>query len=156
MQITSTSILSRYTYDPDAIPTHGTPLLRLPKRPHQPPNPVPPNTTVRIGDKYLSPKQLVHALHQLQFDLSYDGAVPALITLPRYILNIDGDPNNIRIENLHAAAASRRWHFITTDGVLIPNKVMRVIPPEDKARLDLLPNPHNDYSQSDTKQHQNT
>jgi hypothetical protein len=119
---------NQFFYNPASIPTHDTPLYD-----HKHARYVPALPTVRVGHKYYTPKQIVFLLHNPES------------ALPRYLLNLDGNPNNIRIENLCPSDKSRRWDRNynpavdrdTGKDVLIPEHLRAQMTPEDMERLGL-------------------
>lgn len=141
MKIRTLPILNRFTYDPDLIPLHGTPLFDLRSK-----HPVHPQTSVRIGRKIVKPKQIVYLLHNsnaLMIAQDSDGADPE-VTLPKYILHRDGNENNIRIENLQASARSTRWQgkykmIETSTGLRIPRDQVMLMTPEELERYGVTP-----------------
>jgi hypothetical protein len=148
MKLRTVPLLLRYTYDPDLVPLHGTPLYDTKQA-----RPVPPTNTIRIGAQYLTPKQVVYALH-------HPGAQPTptnpdpCITLPRFILNLDRNPRNILIENLEGAEASRRWEHrqVRADnGTIVPVNLFSTMTEDDFARLGLTFNNLRRTTQSDNK-----
>lgn len=138
-------ILARYEYRPDLIPEHGSPLY---DRKHE--RTVKPNTTVRVGSQVLTPKQIVYILHHPNARGTEADANP-LITLPMYLIPKDGNPNNIRIENIRASNMSSRWGntnrnpahstecIAAPDGTLIPKHLIAAMSPEELARFGLKP-----------------
>ena len=144
------AIVTRYDYRPDLIPEHGSPLF---DRKHE--RTIKPNTTVRVGEQVPTPKQIVYILHHPHARGTDTEANP-LITLPMYLTPKDGNPNNIRIENLRASDVSSRWNdsnrnpahstarVTAPDGSQIPKHLIAIMTPEELARFGLKPNnkPH--------------
>lgn len=126
-------ILHRYTYDPDLIAVHGTPLFD-----NKTSRPVKPDATVRVGAQYITPKQIVYILHRAKMLEILDGPSDdpdPQITLPPFLLPKDGDPNNIRIENLKAATVNGRWAgrrkmIEASSGVMVPREFIGQMPQE--------------------------
>jgi hypothetical protein len=130
MQANPTHISARFAYRPDLIPAHGSPLYD-----HQRKRIVPPTATVRVGDQFFTPKQIVYILHRTQIRTAIGEADPDTITLPKYILPKDGNPANIRAENLQASEQSTRWKgkrrmVESVSGVAVPREFLGSIPPE--------------------------
>lgn len=137
MKIHTFPIAHRYRYDPALVPTHGSPLWDTK---HD--RPIAPTTTVRVGTRVLSPKQIVYILHQHTRLVTPDEPNPVL-TMPMYILNRDEDPTNILIENLKPSNVTRRWaKAITTEsGAVVPAHLLATMSPEDRARFGVPDDP---------------
>jgi len=139
MRTHTAAIHVRYAYDPHMVTEHGTPLYdqKTVRR-------IRPTTTVRIGEAYFTPKQIVYILNHPSARPTPDAPNP-YITIPPFILNIDGDPNNILFENLKASNTSRRWQgarsrFVEADnGALIPKHLIATMGPEERKRFGVPP-----------------
>jgi hypothetical protein len=131
MKVRTSRILHRYTYDPALIAAHGTPLFD-----RKTARPVRPDATVRVGAQYITPKQIVYILHHAKMMDILDGPSDdpnPQITLPPFLLPKDGDPNNIRAENLKASTTSGRWAgrrkmVETSSGVMVPREFIGHMP----------------------------
>jgi hypothetical protein len=139
MKVPTARILHRYTYDPNLIEAHGTPLLDTKTA-----QPVKPNTTVRDGNRILTPKQIVYILHHTKIMGALAGADPETITLPKFILFKDGNPANIRAENLQASNQTTRWRgqrrmVESVSGVAVPREFLGNIPPDMMDSLGISP-----------------
>jgi hypothetical protein len=141
---THTAIIhARYTYDPHMVTEHGTPLYDQKTARH-----IRPTATVRIGVTYFTPKQIVYILNHVSARPTPDTPNP-YITIPPFILNIDGDPNNIVFENLKASNTSRRWagkskYVEATNGALIPKHLIATMGEADLKRFGVMPD-DNDF-----------
>lgn len=145
MKIRTAPIIFRYTYDPATVPTHGTPLYDNKQAKH-----IAPTSTIRIGTRYLTPKQVVYILNHPDARPTPTNHDPH-ITLPPIIRNIDRDPNNILIENLEGAETSRRWdhrHVRADNGTLVSLNLLSTMTDDDLERLGLT---FNKTTQSDNK-----
>lgn len=133
---THTAVIhTRYMYNPHTVQTHGTPLFD-----RKGARSIKPTATVRTGTDYFTPKQIVYILNHASARPTPDTPNP-YITIPPFILNIDGDPNNILFENLRASNTSRRWQgarsrFVEADnGALIPKHLLAVMTADERERF---------------------
>lgn len=140
MKIQALHIFTRYRYDEKLVSVHGTPLW---DNKHE--CAVKPTTTVRMGGKFLTPKQIVYILHHPDAYPLPDNLNPTF-ELPAYIINKDDNPNNICIGNLQARTASRRWsehnkskHVVSDYGVWFPKDMLALMTYEDMVRHDVSP-----------------
>jgi hypothetical protein len=132
MKVRTAPIVARYRYDPALAPVHGSPLWDI-KRARA----VPPTVTVRIGAQYLTPKQIVYLLH-LHPQLATESEPNPTLTMPAYILNLDGDSSNILVENLKPANTTRRWGKpVTYSGAFIPDHLRTIMTAEDRLRMGI-------------------
>ena len=141
MKVRPFPIRVRYAYDPDRIQEHGSPLYDSKYD-----RAIKPNTTVRVGSQILTPKQIVYILHHPHVRGTPDDPNPP-IAMPRYLLHVDGNPENIRIENLEPSSVSKRWSghvsrkrketdcVTAADGTLIPKHLLMNMPPELRERF---------------------
>ena len=140
MHIRTLYIFSRFHYDESLIPEHGTPLWNIKRK-----CPVPPTATIRVGDKFLTAKQVVYLLNLSDAYPLPDDTNPR-VELPLYLLNKDDDPNNIRIDNLQARNTSRRWshhnkqkHVLSDEGVWFPRSMLATMTREEMVRHGVSP-----------------
>jgi hypothetical protein len=132
MKIHTFPVAARYRYDPALVPVHGSPLWDTK---HD--RTIPPTTTVRVGNRILTPKQIVYILHQHPLLITEAEPNPVL-TMPMYILNRDENPTNILIENLKPADTTRRWgNVVTSSGAFVPKHLLVTMTAEDRARLGI-------------------
>jgi hypothetical protein len=134
MKTHTAAIHARYTYDPRMVAEHGTPLYDQKTTRH-----IRPTATVRIGTAYFTPKQIVYILNHPGAQPTPDAPNP-YIAIPPFILNIDGDPNNIVFENLKASKASRRWagqYVEAANGALIPKHLLAAMSEDDLKRFGI-------------------
>lgn len=143
MKIRPFPIVSRYEYRPDLIPTTGSPLY---DRKHE--RCINPKSTVRVGTQYLKPKQIVYILNHPDARGTETEANPWLV-LPMYLLPMDGNENNITIENLKPSGVSGRWTNTNrsvakstecveaADGTLVPKHLIPMMTPEQLEQFGL-------------------
>jgi hypothetical protein len=135
MKTHTATIHARYTYDPRMVTAHGTPLYDQKTARH-----IRPTATVRVGVTYFTPKQIVYILNHPSAQPTPDTPNP-YITIPPYILNIDGDPNNILFENLKTSDTSRRWanskYVEAANGALVPKHLLATMSEDDLERFGL-------------------
>jgi len=137
MKVRTFDIRTRYTYDEGLTTTHNTPLYD-----NKTARPIPPTATVRVNGQYLTPKQIVYILHHAPAPTTSDTDPP--LALPPYILNVDGNPHNIRIDNLRASLTSRRWgdrcKDVEVNNIIIPRDLLALMTEDDLARFGITRN----------------
>lgn len=135
MKVHTFPILQRFTYDPAMVTEHNTPLYDKKQA-----KPVAPQTTVRVGNRFLTPKQIVYILNVAPSLITPETPNPECV-LPRYILHRDHNPDNILFENLTEAERSRRWDSKLVEGVgpsgpmTVPKHLLQIMTDEDMARI---------------------
>jgi hypothetical protein len=144
MKIRPSHITTRYAYRPDLIPVHGSPIYDLKYK-----KIIPPTATVRVRDQFLTPKQIVYILYRAKINTALtDAGAPedthTPITLPKFILFKDGNPANIRAENLQASSQSNRWKgqrrmVESISGVAVPREFIGHISPDMMDSLGISP-----------------
>jgi hypothetical protein len=135
MKTHTAAIHARYLYDPRMVTEHGTPLYDRKTARH-----IRPTTTLRIRGVYFTPKQVVYILNHSSARPTPDTPDP-FVTIPPFILNRDGDPNNILYGNLKASNVSRRWagqYVEAKSGALIPKHLIAAMGPEDLKRFGVV------------------
>lgn len=138
MKLATAPFLARFRYDPEPPTDAPSPLFDRKSDRY-----LSPTATVRMHKQYFTPKQVVYIITHPDSVPTPDNPDPA-ITLPRYLLNIDNDPTNIKAENLKPSKVSRRWadnysknYIEAPEGFLVPRHMLSVMTEDDLNRLGI-------------------